>query len=48
MTGQVLVQLAGHVLDPNPISQTVRSTFGEFWRTHQVQNYYTPGLHKSF
>ena len=33
----MLVQLAGHVLDPNPISQTVRSTFGEFWRTHQVR-----------
>ena len=32
---EVLVQLAGHVLDPNPISQTVRATFGEFWRTHQ-------------
>jgi len=31
----VLVQLAGHVLDPSPINQAVRQAFGEFWRTHQ-------------
>jgi len=27
---------AQHVVDPMPIKQTVRNTFGEFWRTHQV------------
>ena len=27
---------AQHVIDPMPIKQTVRNTFGEFWRTHQV------------
>jgi len=32
---EVLVQLAQHVIDPIPIKQTVRNTFGEFWRTHQ-------------
>jgi len=32
---EVLVQLANHVLDPEPIRHTVRKTFGEFWRTHQ-------------
>ena len=26
---------AQHVVDPIPIKQTVRNTFGEFWRTHQ-------------
>ena len=32
---EILVLLAQHVLDPMPIKQTVRKTFGEFWRTHQ-------------
>ena len=26
---------AQHILDPIPIKQTVRNSFGEFWRTHQ-------------
>jgi hypothetical protein len=26
---------AQHILDPIPIKQTVRTSFGEFWRTHQ-------------
>jgi len=33
----LLVKLAGHVSDPNPIKSTVKSTFLEFWRTHQDQ-----------
>mmetsp|Transcript_12243 Transcript_12243/g.17765 ORF Transcript_12243/g.17765 Transcript_12243/m.17765 type:complete len:109 (+) Transcript_12243:1-327(+) len=32
---EILVLLAQHVVDPMPIRQTVRKTFGEFWRTHQ-------------
>lgn len=31
----VLVQLANHSQDPAPIKDTIKSTFAEFWRTHQ-------------
>jgi len=31
----LLSKLAAHVGDPHPISDTVRASFAEFWRTHQ-------------
>jgi proteasome activator subunit 4 len=31
----ILVKLASHIGEPMPIKQTVKNTFGEFWRTHQ-------------
>lgn len=32
---EVLVQLANHSQDPAPIKDSIKSTFAEFWRTHQ-------------
>jgi len=31
----ILVKLASHINEPMPVKQTVKNTFGEFWRTHQ-------------
>eukprot|EP00051_Salpingoeca_urceolata_P016044 m.211609 g.211609 ORF g.211609 m.211609 type:complete len:64 (+) comp18575_c0_seq8:5907-6098(+) len=32
---EILVLLADHITDPEPIRATVRKTMSEFWRTHQ-------------
>eukprot|EP01114_Cavostelium_apophysatum_P014493 TRINITY_DN3777_c0_g1_i6.p1 TRINITY_DN3777_c0_g1~~TRINITY_DN3777_c0_g1_i6.p1 ORF type:complete len:1780 (-),score=427.71 TRINITY_DN3777_c0_g1_i6:35-5374(-) len=31
----LLSKIASHISDPPPIKNTVKDTFGEFWRTHQ-------------
>lgn len=36
----LLVELAAHAADPHPISETVRTSFAEFWRTHQGIQYF--------
>lgn len=38
----VLLALAKHVNDPQPVGGSVKRTFGEFWRTHQVRTVHHP------